>query len=155
MKRKTTPKRSTWKTANGPKTLKEMGLNKTAYRKENQRIADHLIKQGFEFWDHCCIYDHNDFNGYTITFRKQVFADHVVWFSWHWVDEGFVYWQGEMSVTLDLNPKMKTLHPYLRNEVNYITSQSLHLTPHYETFLLRAREVNSGWLGLVSITEDY
>lgn len=142
-----------WKTANSPKTLREMGFDKPKYRKENQRLADLLTKNGYEFWDTCCIADYeNYFCGYTITFCKKV-GNVNVWFKWRWVEETSVYWQGTMIVALDTDPTYKWMHPYYNAEINYITAESIHLLSTYENFLVRSHEAVSPWVSLAKLPE--
>lgn len=138
MPRTKATKRPNWKTANSSKTLKKMGLDKADYRKTNQRIASHLINQGFEFWGDCCIGDYTDFDGYTLIFRKTAERGDRIWFSWRWVDDESIYWQGEMRSTFSLSPELQTHHPYFSSKVTYITDWSLHLTQYYEDFLVRS-----------------
>ena len=149
MPRTKTIKRPKWKTANGPSTLKKMHLDIVkGSRKENQRIADFLVANGFEFWDTACIADYEwDFEGYTITFRKQV-GERIVWFSWHWVNEQSFYWTADLRCSLNLMPGDKFYHPYLHNEVSGITEQTLAHVPTYANFVLRGVEAVAPWVHL-------
>ena len=144
-----TGKRPQWKSANSRTTLKRMHLNTVrGARKENQRIADFLVANGFEFWDTVCIADYEwDFEGYTITFRKKV-NERNVWFQWHWVNEQSVYWTADVRCSLDLSPDIKTYHPYLHSEVTNITTENLAHVPTYANFVLRSVESVAPWVHL-------
>jgi hypothetical protein len=142
-------KRPQWKSANSRTTLKKMNLNTVrGARNENQRIADFLIANGFEFWDTVCIDEYSwDFEGYTITFRKRV-GDRVVFFSWHWVNDQYIHWTADIRCSLNLRPNVKIHRPYLINEVTYITAETLSHVPTYVNFVLRSVEAVAPWVHL-------
>ena len=141
---KSTQKKPSWKIANGPTQLRNVGhvgVEGKRCRVENQIIADQLRSWGYEFWDHYCIADYSDFCGYVLSFRRVTDDGIRLWFDWRWETQGSdPFWIGAMRVALDVSGesdnKKHAMRPFFHGEINYITDQTIGNLRTFEDVLM-------------------